>query len=158
MELSQTDCVMTSPETGMLIAVAVFPVEAGRLFRAMTEPAEINSWWGGRRGGSSVIWQGRPQAGADWRADGQFAKGSAFSATGKFIAIEPDHRFVQSWQGSWDGMLPTEVSLRFEPAEQGTMLSLVHRGFEGRNDACLAQAQIWWKVVKWLRLHFPDQT
>ena len=157
MELSESDCVMTSQETGTVIAVAVFPVEAERLFRAMTESAEITSWWGGDSGNSSVTWHGKAQAGADWRAVGQFARGGFFSASGTFIEIDPHHRYVQSWQGSWDGMLPTEVSLLFEPTGRGTMLSLVHRGFEGRHDACLAQAQMWWKVVKWLRLYFPEQ-
>jgi len=157
MALSQNDCVMTSPEMGMVIAVAVYPVDAERLFRAFTEPAEISQWWGGRRGGSRVTWRGRPEAGAKWLAEGHFAKGHNFSAHGTFIEIERNTRFVQSWQGSWDRMLPTEVSARFEQTAQGTVLSLVHRGFDGRDQARLAQAQIWWKVVKWLRLHFPDQ-
>jgi len=157
MALSQNDCVMTSPETGMVIALAVFPVDAERLFRAFTESAEIGRWWGGRRGGSQVTWQGRPEVGTNWRADGQFAKGRSFSASGTFIEIERHSRFVQSWRGSWDGMLLTEVSLRFEPTADGTVMSLVHSGFEGRDAACQAQAQIWWKVIKWLRLHFPEQ-
>jgi uncharacterized protein YndB with AHSA1/START domain len=156
MALSQNDCVMTSPEMGMVIAVAVFPVDTERLFRAFTEPAEISHWWGGQRGGSRVVWRGHPEAGKTWQAEGQFAKDRTFSAKGTFIEIERPSRFVQSWQGSWDGMQPTEVSLRFEQTPQGTALSLVHRGFEGRDAARLAQAQIWWKVIKWLRLHFPE--
>jgi len=38
MPLSRLDCVM-----------AVFAADAGRVFRAVTEPSQFDRWWGARR-------------------------------------------------------------------------------------------------------------
>jgi len=158
MSFSRTDCVMTAPDTGMVIVVAAFAADGNRLFHAMTDPAEITLWWGGRRGGSSVTWRGRPEVGSDWFAEGVFSRGRTFSASGTFLEIDRGKRFIQSWHASWDELIPTEASLRFEPIGGGTVLSLVHKGFLGRDSACQAQAQLWWKVIKWMRPYLQDQT
>jgi uncharacterized protein YndB with AHSA1/START domain len=157
MPFSQMDCVITNPETGMVIAVAVFNADAHTLFRALTDPAEIARWWGGRRGGSAVAWQGKPEIGGEWRAEGVFSRGRTFTASGLFLEIEPGKRMVQSWHACWDQLTPTEASFRFEAVEGGTMLSLVHKGFQGRDAACQTQAQFWWKVIKWLRSHLQEE-
>jgi uncharacterized protein YndB with AHSA1/START domain len=157
MPYSKMDCVIAAPDAGMVIAVAAFTADAERLFELMTDTVEIGRWWGGRRGGSLVTWIGTPEPGAEWRAEGVFSQNRTFTASGVFLQIEPAQRIVQSWLASWDGLSHTEASLRFERVQEGTVLSLVHRGFEGRADACQAQAQIWWKVIKWLRAHLLDE-
>ena len=150
MPYSKFDCVMSFPEAGMVIAAAAFPVEPERLFEALTDTVEIGRWWGGQRGGSSITWVGRPETGASWQAEGAFSRNRVFLASGRFLEVDRPRRLVQSWQSCWAGLLLSEASLRFEPAEGGTALSLVHKGFDGHKDACLAQAQMWWKVIKWL--------
>ena len=151
MPFSRMDCVMTAADTGMVIVAAAFTTDTDRLFLAVTEPAEIAHWWGGGRGGSAVTWQGKAEAGASWRAEGTFSRDRSFSALGQFLAVDPGRRLLQSWQADWDGMETTEVSMLFEPIEGGAMLTLVHKGFLGREQACQAQAQMWWRVIKWLR-------
>ena len=156
MPFSRTDCVMAAPDTGMLIVVAAFAVDGDSLYRAFTDQEEIDRWWGGRRGGSIVTWRGTAEVGGTWQAEGVFSRGRIFTASGKFLDLETGKRIVQSWHASWDDMIPTEASIRFEAMPNSTVLSLVHKGFQGRDAACQAQAQIWWKVIKWLRLYLQD--
>lgn len=151
MPFSRMDCVMTAADTGMVIVAAAFATDTGRLYSAVTEPAEIAHWWGGGRGGSYVAWQGKAEAGSPWRAEGVFSRDRSFIAAGRFLSVDPGRRLLQSWQADWDGMADTEVSMMFEPVEGGAMLTLVHKGFVGREQSCQAQAQMWWRVIKWLR-------
>jgi uncharacterized protein YndB with AHSA1/START domain len=135
----------------MVIVAAAYATQQTLLFRALTDPADISSWWGGGRGGSYVTWQGKPEAGAAWSAEGVFSRGRSFHARGHFLEIDPGRRLVQSWHADWDGMAPTEASMLFEPIEGGVMLTLVHKGFKDREQSCQAQAHMWWRVIKWLR-------
>ena len=157
MPYSRLDCVMTAPEQGMVIAVAAFTTEPEKLFHALTDPVEIGRWWGGRRGGSQVTWLGKAEAGGAWAAKGVFPGGRSFKATGLFLDVEPRLRIVQTWHASWDAMTPTEASLRFEAHRSGTVLSLVHTGFDDRLESCEAQAQMWWKVIKWMRPYLQNE-
>lgn len=157
MPSSKLDCVMSASDAGMVIAVASFPVVPERLFEALTDTVEIGRWWGGRRGGSFVSWIGQPEPGSSWRAEGVFSHGKVFVASGQFLDVERPHRFVQSWQSSWTGPFSTIASIRLELVGDMTVLSLVHKGFEGRHEACEAQAQIWWKIVKWLRVYLQAE-
>lgn len=157
MPFSRMDCVMTAADTGMVIVAAAFVTETDRLYHAVTEPAEIARWWGGGRGGSHVTWQGKAEAGSPWRAEGTFSRDRSFIAAGEFLSVDPGRRTLQSWQADWDGMAATEVSMMFEPVEGGAMLTLVHKGFVGREHSCQAQAQMWWRVIKWLRPYLQGE-
>ena len=48
---------------------------------------------------------------------------------GTVSVYEPPHRIVFSWRSpEWQG--PTEVEVRFTPQDQGTLVSLAHRGWD----------------------------
>ena len=158
MPFSRMDCVMAAADTGMVIVAAAFVTDTEQLFRAVTESAEIATWWGGGRGGSTVRWRGRAVAGESWRGEGIFSRDRCFVASGEFLAVDPGRRLLQSWQADWDGMAPTEVSMLFEPIDGGAVLTLVHKGFLGRDHSCQAQAQMWWRVIKWLRRHLQGES
>lgn len=157
MPFSRMDCVMTAADTGMVIVAAAYATDLDRLFHAVTEPAEIGRWWGGGRGGSYLTWRGKAEAGAAWQAEGIFSFDRSFVASGIFLEVEPGRRLRQSWSADWDGMAATEVSMLFEPVEGGSMLTLVHKGFLGREQSCQAQAQMWWRVIKWLRPYLQGE-
>lgn len=157
MPFSRMDCVMTAADTGMVIVAAAFATDADRLFRALTDAAEIGRWWGGGRGGSYVTWRGKAEVGGVWHAEGVFSRDRSFEAAGHFLEIDPGRRLVQSWHADWDNMMLTEASMLFEPVEGGVMLTLVHKGFKDREQSCQAQAHMWWRVIKWLRLYLQAQ-
>ncbi len=156
MPFSRLDCVMTAADTGMVIVAAAYATDPDRLFQAITEPVEIGRWWGGGRGGSYVTWTGKAVPGGAWRAEGVFSRNRSFVASGHFLEIDPGRRMVQTWAADWDDMAVTEASMLFEPIEGGVMLTLVHKGFKDREQSCQAQAQMWWRVIKWLRPYLQD--
>ncbi len=156
MPYSRWDSVLTAPESGTVIAVAVFTARPDRVFRALTDSDDIQQWWGGGRGGSQIAWEGQPEAGTHWEARGDFSGGRTFTAWGEFLQVEPGQHYVQSWRTSWDEGNASEASVRVKPIKDGTALTLVHHGFINRREACQTQAQIWWKVIKWLRPHLQN--
>jgi len=156
MPYSRWDSVLTAPDSGTVIAVAVFTARHDRVFRALTDADEIHQWWGGGRGGSNIIWEGQPEAGTRWEAQGEFPGKRSFKAWGEFLSVEAGQHFVQSWHTSWDDANPSEASVRIKPIKDGTAMTLVHHGFINRREACQAQAQMWWKIIKWLRPHLQE--
>lgn len=64
---------------------------------------------------------------------------------GTVLAWEPPGRLVLGWQVDaamrFDPALLTEVEIRFEPAEGGTLVALEHRNLERFGDSAVAFAQ-----------------
>ena len=88
-----------------------------RVFRALTEPAELARWFG---------------AGAEIELRPGGALTFIFSEsreTGEVLAVEPPHRFAFSWGAPH----ATEATFLLEPQEGGTLLRLTETGF-GQGD------------------------
>lgn len=92
----------------------------------------IGEWWplkgtnfsyGGERA-DKIFLEAKPGG----RFYERFTDGELFEV-GRVIACEPPKRIVFTWKDpSWK--VPTEVEVRFSPAENGTRVDLEHRGFE----------------------------
>ena len=150
--------VVIHPDSGSIIAVAEFPVTVDRLFRALIAADEISRWWGGAGTLPSVLWIGVPVKGTGWRAEGSRNGGRVvFTAFGNFLDVDAPRQVQLSWHGSWDLMAPTRVSLRFEPVLNGAVLTLLHQGFLGREQACRRQGRIWYLAIKWLGAHLEAE-
>jgi uncharacterized protein YndB with AHSA1/START domain len=89
-----------------------------RVFRALTEPAELARWFGV---GAEI----------DLRPGGALA--FIFRAgreTGTVLAVEPPRRFAFSWGAPH----ATEATFLLEPRDGGTLLRLTETGFGGGDD------------------------
>jgi uncharacterized protein YndB with AHSA1/START domain len=158
MPVVKLDHVVIHPDSGSIVAVAEFAVPADRLFRALTAAEEIGRWWGGAGALPSVLWVGVPLRGTGWRAEGSRMAGRAvFTVFGDFLDVDAPHRVEATWHGSWDRLAMTRLSLRFEPTLQGSVLTLMHQGFLGREDACRRQGRIWYLAFHWLTVHFKAE-
>lgn len=98
-------------------------------FRLFTE--EIGSWWpldthamdADRATGAAI----EPRRGGrvyEIHEDGTEAD------WGTVLTWDPPRRLVLSWKPNRNPHPPTEVEIRFEPADPGTRVELVHRGWE----------------------------
>jgi uncharacterized protein YndB with AHSA1/START domain len=88
-----------------------------RVFRALTEPAELARWFG----------QG---AEIDLRPGGALTFiFSQSRETGEVLAVEPPHRFAFTWGAPH----ATEATFLLEPRDGGTLLRLTETGF-GQGD------------------------
>lgn len=156
MPVTRLSHVVINPKAGSLVAVADFKVPAERLFRALTAAEEIGRWWGGSKALPSVLWVGVPLRGTGWRAEGSRIGGRAiFIVFGDFLDVDAPRRIEATWHGSWDALSMTRLSLRFEPvAGGGSVLTLMHQGFLGREAACRRQGRVWYLAIRWLKAYF----
>ena len=146
------------PGSGNIIVVAEFPVPPDRLFRALTAAEEIGRWWGSPRSVPTLLWVGVPVKGTSWRAEGSRVAGrAAFTAFGDFLDVDAPRQMQMSWHGSWDQMMPTRIDARLEPVLGGSVLTLLHQGFMGREQACLRQGRIWYRAMKRLKAYLQAE-
>lgn len=150
--------VVIHPDSGSLVAVAEFKVPADRLFRALSAADEISRWWGGATALPSVLWVGVPLRSTGWRAEGSRLAGRAiFTVFGDFLDVDAPRQIEATWHGSWDALAMTRLSLRFEPVTTGSVLTLMHQGFLGREQACRRQGRIWHLALRWLSAYFAAE-
>lgn len=108
-------------------------VDQAEAFRIYTE--RIADWWPVHTHSMSHDRLGEPARGCGIEP---FVGGRCFEvmadgsecAWGEIRVWEPPHRLVHSWDVSVNAPGPTEVEIRFEPAEGGTRVSVEHRGWE----------------------------
>lgn len=138
------------------VAVDASPDEAFELFTG-----DIGLWW--RRG--TPYWNDR-ERGLSVRIEpgvgGRFIEvydldsGSGMEV-GRVTAWEPGRRLALTWtQVGWPQGSSTELEVTFEPAAEGTLVRLEHRGFErvpGAIDFITGYDAGWKEVLGWFAGH-----
>jgi uncharacterized protein YndB with AHSA1/START domain len=108
---------------------------AERVFRALTEPAELAQWWG-PAGFTSPKVDFEPRAGRSYRIKMQPPDGDAFYLRGEFREVDPPQRLVYTF--NWEEPDPddqeTLVTLTLGDEGKATKLTLDQGPFatEGR--------------------------
>jgi uncharacterized protein YndB with AHSA1/START domain len=117
-----------------------------RVFRALTEPQQLESWWGSK----TTWWLEKAQvdarAGGKYRLAFRSADGNTASVEGEFEIVEPPRRIVQTWQASMYPGLTNRVEYRLEPISGGTRLTVIHSGLAG-SPAALSDYEGGWIEV-----------
>ncbi len=116
------------------------PGEPEKIFRALTEPAELMRWWGGR-GLTRAHVNLRP--GGEYRFEFESAGGETRWVKGQYQVVEPSRRIVMTWFSSRHPDLRNSVEFRLEPAAGGTHLTLVHSGLAGRPEVFQEYEKSW---------------
>ena len=108
----------------------MFDASAERLFRLLTEPTELATWWGPR--GFSI-----PEVRVDLRVGGGYRftmqppEGDPFHLSGEFLEIRAPSllRFTFRWDEPVPDDRETVVALSLDPLERGTKVTLLHGEF-----------------------------
>lgn len=106
------------------------PVE--RVFAAWTRPELLIRWWG-PPGGRCPEAQVDLRVGGEYRIANLLPDGRRLWIEGRFEAVEPPHRLVYTWRVVPDGEASPAsaaeelVTVRFEPRDDGTEVSIEHR-------------------------------
>lgn len=118
-----------------------FPASPARLFRAWTDPAELEKWFG--PGTASKRVRADVRNGGDWSAEFDGPDGAKDTLKGAYLTVEPDRKLSFSWvhervkpDGTVETTKESKVTVTFEPDGDGTHLDLVHEGIvreEGRS-------------------------
>jgi uncharacterized protein YndB with AHSA1/START domain len=90
---------VTTPSDREIKIERIFDAPRERVWRAMTDPAEVAKWWG--RGHELVIERMEVKRGGHWRFVERAADGT-HGFEGRYREVTPPSRVVQTFE--WDGM------------------------------------------------------
>lgn len=90
---------VTTPTDRSIRVERIFHAPRARVWRAMTDPAQVAQWWG--RGNTLVIERMEVERGGRWRFVEQSPHG-AQGFEGRYREVVPGERVVQTFE--WDGM------------------------------------------------------
>lgn len=101
-----------------------------RVFGALTDPAELTSWW------SVPDEYVTREAEVDVRPGGRYViRGTSvhlgtIEVTGEYRVVDPPRRLSYTWTPDWDGgARDSLVDIRLEPDGDGTRVVLTHTRF-----------------------------
>lgn len=143
------------PEDGVVKSVFI-KARPERVFRALTEPAELLAWWGDRQVYWCTKWTLDLRVGGRWRCEGTSRRGGAFSVEGEFVEIVPPARLQYTWRASWVEAPPTTVRITLSAQQDGTLVRWEHSGFHGYPRALADHRGGLPTVVAWLRTFLED--
>lgn len=129
-----------------------------RVWRALTDPAELGAWF-------RVRVEGPIEAGREVRMISQCQGYEGKRFTVRIVEMTPPRRFVWQWcPGAVDPAIDysreprTTVTFTLEPAGAGTRVTVAETGFdlvsiERRAKVYKDNSQGWPAVMEWLREH-----
>lgn len=142
---------------GLILATVTIAVPPERVFRALTDPAELPRWWGSDELYRTMSHIADVRPGGRWRTEGKGSDGEPFFVEGEYLEIKPPHRLVMTWRAPWDGGNTTTVTYVLEPTEGGTNLMVRHEGFGDRAQSCRNHGMGWPRVFDWLRAYLEPK-
>ena len=123
---------------GEVVATIDIAVPPERVFRALTDPAELTKWW---VGAATVArsedhrWSVDARPRGRWSVASSDAAGRETTVRGEYRVVDPPHVLEFTWQASWDGLAPTIVRCELEPVivsgAPGTRLRVTHSAPRG---------------------------
>lgn len=122
---------MTDRPAGLTLTLRwVLDAPRDRVFRALTEPAELARWWG-PRGFRTLVTELDLSVGGGYRFAMQPPDGALFHLSGEFLEIDPPRRLVYAFR--WEEPSPddrdTIVTLSLDAMGDATAVSLVQGEF-----------------------------
>jgi len=123
-----------------------------RVFAALTDPAELEAWWGSPQTYSGK-WTLDMRVGGAWQSQVRGADGHDARVHGEILALDPPRLLSYTWQASWDGFARTTVRYELARIASGTRLTVTHNGFSGRPASQRRHYDGWNKVLPWLAGH-----
>ena len=121
------------------VDIAAAPEE---VFRALTDPRELEEWWGSHETHRTRTWRVDARPGGEWSVRTTDADGNESTVEGEYLVVEPPRRLEYTWRNSRDGFAPTRVRYDLAPVEvdgvPGTRVSVSHTGINPATPcACL---------------------
>lgn len=158
METRYSASVKAVTDGEMVLATANIPASPEAVFRAFSDPAEIERWWGDDQTYYMTHWVQDFRAGGTYTVDVRNADGSVLPASGTFLEINAPGRLVHTRRYDWDfpglGRRVTNIYYKFEPVDGGTGIIVKHEGFTGFPEAARQHATGWERVLHWLLKDF----
>ncbi len=111
------------------VEIAAPPEE---VFEALTDPAQLEEWWGTPESYRTSDWQLEPSAGGEWSVHTKAPDGTEASVHGEYRVVDPPRTLEFTWAASWDDFTETTVRFDLAPAVvrgvSGTRITVTHSG------------------------------
>jgi uncharacterized protein YndB with AHSA1/START domain len=124
------------------------------VFDALTDPAQLESWWGAGEMYRTFDWKMDLRPGGKWSCKARGAKGDVSTLHGQIVEVDRPRTLAYTWNPSWDKIPETEVRYTLERMGAGTSVKLIHSGFAGSEESQKKHTQGWPQVLGWLRGRF----
>ena len=120
----------TDTTTGEVRATVEIAAPPEQVFEALTDPEQLEAWWGSEESYRTGGWQVDPQPGGEWSVRTSDARGDEATVRGEYFVVDPPRVLEYSWAASWDDFAPTTVRFELSPAVvrgvSGTRLTVTH--------------------------------
>jgi uncharacterized protein YndB with AHSA1/START domain len=139
-----------NPDSDAIVSEISISAPIDRVFRAITDPAQVVQWWGQAGVYRCSEFQSDLRAGGRWRSAGVGGDGRAFEVKGEYLEVDPPRLLVQTWIASWTGEAEAIVRWELESTKQGTLVRIRHTGLAAHPG--LAESYSGWpRMLGWLR-------
>jgi uncharacterized protein YndB with AHSA1/START domain len=145
-------------DEGVITAEIEIAAAPERVFRSLTDPAELAVWWGDDLIYRTYDWQLDLRAGGAWSTRARGADGSEMTLGGEYLEVDPPRLLVYTWRPSWDDFVETTVRCELHPTPAGTRVRITHTGFVGRAPAAEGTGEGWKRVLEWVAEHLEGAT
>lgn len=128
------------------------PPEA--VWDALTDPAQLASWWGSDDTYRTMNWQVDLRPGGKWSGDSARVDGTQQgNVHGEYLEVDKPRLLVYTWKASWDDFSETLIRMELTPTAKGTHVKVRHSGFAQRTASGAGHAEGWKRVLGWLSAH-----
>jgi uncharacterized protein YndB with AHSA1/START domain len=141
---------LANVDGGMVKAEIEIAASPDRVFRALTNGAELAAWWGSDDMYRTTDWKVDLRPGGKWSTVALGADGSQSTVGGEYLEIDPPRRLVHTWRASWDDFAETTIRYDLEPTTAGTRVLVTHTGFGDRAEQAAGTGEGWRRVLDWL--------
>lgn len=118
---------MTYQDDGTVLVSIDIAASPERVFRALTDPADLMAWWAFPLGCRVGEWQVELRVGGQWRMSGRGTNGEPVEAEGEYLLVDAPHRLAFRWRPNWEPGPGTIVSYHLEATGGGTRVTLRHQ-------------------------------
>ena len=152
-----------APDQNTIMGEIFIAAPPARVFEAITDPTQMQQWWGQQGIHRILEWKADVRPGGKWSTTGKHADGTPFTIKGEYLEVEPPRLLVLTWLPSWLGPLKTVLRWELEPrtvhglhptgprkAGTGTLLKMRHEGFAGSSHVA-GHGEGWKRVLGWLQ-------
>jgi uncharacterized protein YndB with AHSA1/START domain len=139
---------------GIIYASIDIAASPDAVWSALTEPAQLTSWWGSSDTYRTFDWEVDLRPGGKWSSKAASVDGSNVGTVhGEYLQVEPPRLLVYSWIPSWDNFAETLIRVELSATPQGTHVKVRHSGFADRTVSGTGHAEGWKRVLGWLAGH-----
>ena len=143
---------VTDAALGVVRAVVEVAASPEKVFHALTDPNELEQWWGSRDVYQTFGWVSDLRPGGERSCQARSPGREELSTVrGEYLVIQPPKLLEFTWLASWEpGSSPTKVRIELDPVPAGTRVTVVHSGLGDEKKRTDGYADGWSRVLGWL--------